>query len=256
MSEKWVRLEVADGVGLVTMDRPPVNALNREMRRQLVATFDAISEREDIRCAVLTGTGQVFCAGADLKDRPSAEIPGDFLDHNRITRETGNAIRECAKPVIAAINGTALGAGLGLAAACDILYASENAVVGMPEINVGLAGGASMLKTLFGRSTLRRMFFTGQRLTAHDLLKRNVVDDVLSEAELLPFTLNLAKEIASKAPLAVAYAKRAANMVDLMPQRDAYRFEQEFTVALSKTEDAREARAAFLEKRAPVFKGR
>lgn len=256
MSEKWVRLDVADGVGLVTMDRPPVNALNREMRRQLVATFDAISEREDIRCAVLTGTGQVFCAGADLKDRPSAEIPGDFLDHNRITRETGNAIRECAKPVIAAINGTALGAGLGLAAACDILYASENAVVGMPEINVGLAGGASMLKTLFGRSTLRRMFFTGQRLTAHDLLKRNVVDDVLSEAELLPFTLNLAKEIASKAPLAVAYAKRAANMVDLMPQRDAYRFEQEFTVALSKTEDAREARAAFLEKRAPVFKGR
>ena len=256
MSDKWVRLEVADGVGLVTMDRPPVNALNREMRRQLVATFDAISEREDIRCAVLTGAGKVFCAGADLKDRPSADIPGDFLDHNRITRETGNSIRECAKPVIAAINGTALGAGLGLAAACDILYASENATVGMPEINVGLVGGASMLKTLFGRSTMRRMFFTGQRLTAHDLLKRNVVDDVFSDAELLPFTVSLAKEIASKAPLAVAYAKRAANMVDLMPQRDAYRFEQEFTVALSKTEDAREARAAFLEKRAPVFKGR
>jgi enoyl-CoA hydratase len=256
MSDKWVRLEVADGVGLVTMDRPPVNALNREMRRQLVATFDAISEREDIRCAVLTGIGKVFCAGADLKDRPSADIPGDFLEHNRITRETGNSIRECAKPVIAAINGTALGAGLGLAAACDILYASENATVGMPEINVGLAGGASMLKTLFGRSTLRRMFYTGQRLTAHDLLKRNVVDEVLGESELLPFTMNLAREIASKAPLAVAYAKRAANMVDLMPQRDAYRFEQEFTVTLSKTEDAREARAAFLEKRPPVFKGR
>lgn len=256
MSDKWVRLEVADGVGLVTMDRPPVNALNREMRRQLVATFDAISEREDIRCAVLTGTGKVFCAGADLKDRPNTDIPGDFLDHNRITRETGNSIRECAKPVIAAINGAALGAGLGLAAACDILYASENATVGMPEINVGLAGGASMLKTLFGRSTMRRMFYTGQRLTAHDLLKRNVVDEVLGDAELLPFTMNLAREIASKAPLAVAYAKRAANMVDLMPQRDAYRFEQEFTVALSKTEDAREARAAFLEKRPPVFKGR
>lgn len=256
MSEEWVRLEVSEGVGLVTMDRKPVNALNREMRRRLVATFDAISEREDIRCAVLTGSGGVFCAGADLKDRPDSTVPGDFLEHNRITRETGNAIRECAKPVIAAINGTALGAGLGLAAACDILYASENAVVGMPEINVGLAGGASMLKTLFGRSTLRRMFFTGQRLSAHDLLKRNVVDDVLSEQDLLPTTLALAREIASKAPLAVVYAKRAANMVDLMPQRDAYRFEQEFTVALSKTEDAREARMAFLEKRAPVFKGR
>ncbi|MFT3717282.1 enoyl-CoA hydratase/isomerase family protein [Pseudorhodoferax sp.] len=256
MSEEWVRLEVSDGVGLVTLDRPPVNALNRAMRRQIVATFDAIAERDDIRCAVLTGTGTMFCAGADLKDRPSAEIAGDFLEHNRITRETGNAIRECTKPVIAAINGAALGAGFGLAAACDILYASENATVGMPEINVGLAGGASMLKTLFGRSTLRRMFFTGQRLTAHDLLKRNVIEDVVAEKDLLPVTTALAREIASKAPLAIAYAKRAANMVDVMPQRDAYRFEQEFTVALSKTEDAREARMAFLEKRAPVFKGR
>jgi enoyl-CoA hydratase len=256
MNTEWVRLEVSDGVALVTLDRKPVNALNREMRRQLVATFDAISEREDIRCAVLTGSGSVFCAGADLKDRPSAETAGDFLEHNRITRETGNSIRECAKPVIAAINGAALGAGLGLAAACDILYASENATVGMPEINVGLAGGASMLKTLFGRSTLRRMFFTGQRLSARDLLERNVIDAVLSPEELLPFTTSLAREIASKAPLAMIYAKRAANMVDLMPQRDAYRFEQEFTVALSKTEDAREARMAFLEKRTPVFKGR
>jgi enoyl-CoA hydratase len=256
MSEEWVRLEVSDGVGLVTMNRKPVNALNRQMRRQLVATFDAIAEREDIRCAVLTGIGTMFCAGADLKDRPDAEVMGDFLEHNRITRETGNSIRECSKPVIAAINGAALGAGFGLAAACDILYASENATVGMPEINVGLAGGASMLKTLFGRSTLRRMFFTGQRLTAHDLLKRNVIEDVVAEKDLLPVTMALAREIASKAPLAIAYAKRAANMVDVMPQRDAYRFEQEFTVALSKTEDAREARMAFLEKRAPVFKGR
>ncbi|MBY4599018.1 enoyl-CoA hydratase/isomerase family protein [Ottowia caeni] len=256
MSEQFVRLEVSDGVGLVTLDRKPVNALNREMRRQIVATFDAIADREDIRCAVLTGSGNVFCAGADLKDRPDSTTPGDFLDHNRITRETGNAIRECSKPVIAAINGVALGAGLGLAAACDILYASENATVGMPEINVGLAGGASMLKTLFGRSTLRRMFFTGQRLTAQELLKRNVIEDVVSEKDLLPVTMALAREIASKAPLATIYAKRSANMVDVMPQRDAYRFEQEFTVALSKTEDAREARTAFLEKRAPVFKGR
>lgn len=256
MSESHLRLEVSDGVALVTMDRKPVNALNRAMRRQMVACFDEISEREDIRCAVLTGSNGVFCAGADLKDRPDSTVAGDFLEHNRITRETGNSIRECAKPVIAAINGAALGAGFGLAAACDILYACETATVGMPEINVGLAGGASMLKTVFGRSTLRRMFFTGQRLSAQDLLRRNVVEEVLPPEELLPHAMALAREIASKAPLALIYAKRAANMVDLMPQRDAYRFEQEFTMALAKTEDAREARAAFLEKRAPVFKGR
>lgn len=148
MTEKCVRMDVNNKVALVTLDRPPVNALNREMRYQLVALFDEISAREDIMCAVLTGNGSVFCAGADLKDRPNNDIPGDFLEHNRITRETGNAIRECAKPVIAAVNGAALGAGLGLAASCDILYASENATFGMPEINVGLAGGASMLRTL------------------------------------------------------------------------------------------------------------
>ncbi|WP_427306474.1 enoyl-CoA hydratase/isomerase family protein [Cupriavidus sp. H39] len=256
MSEKLVLMEVSDGVALVTLNRPPVNALSREMRRQIVATFDEISEREDIRCAVLTGAGKVFCSGADLKDRPDASVAGDFLDHNRLTRETGNAIRECAKPVIAAVNGVALGAGMGLVAACDILYASEEATFGMPEINVGLAGGASMLRTLFGRSTVRRMFFTGQRLSAHDLLRRNVLEDVLPADQLLPVTMALAREIAAKAPLAIMYAKRAANMVDVMPQRDAYRFEQEFTMALSRTEDAREARMAFLEKRQPQFKGR
>nr|WP_315591899.1 enoyl-CoA hydratase/isomerase family protein [uncultured Cupriavidus sp.] len=256
MRNESVLMEVADGVALVTLNRAPVNALNREMRHALVATFDEISERDDIRCAVLTGSGKVFCAGADLKDRPNPEVAGDFLEHNRITRETGNAIRECAKPVIAAVNGVALGAGMGLVAACDILYASEEATFGMPEINVGLAGGASMLRTLFGRSTMRRMFYTGQRLTAQELLRRNVLEEVLPADQLLPVTMALAREIASKAPLAIMYAKRACNMVEVMPQRDAYRFEQEFTMALSKTEDAREARMAFLEKRAPVFKGR
>jgi enoyl-CoA hydratase/carnithine racemase len=256
MTDKSVLVEIKDKVALVTLNRPPVNALNREMRRELVAIFDDISARDDIRCAVLTAQGSVFCAGADLKDRPDADIPGDFLEHNRITRETGNAIRECAKPVIAAINGAALGAGLGLAAACDILYASDNATFGMPEINVGLAGGASMLRTLFGRSTARRMFFTGQRLTAAELLQRNVLEAVLPPEQLLPVAMKLAHEIASKAPLAVIYAKRAANMVDVMPQRDAYRFEQEFTMTLARTEDAREARMAFLEKREPQFKGR
>ena len=153
--------------------------------------------------------------------------------------------------MVAAVNGAALGAGMGLVAACDILYAAEEASFGMPEIDVGLAGGAAMLRTLFGRSTMRRMFFTGERLSARDLLRRNVIEDVLSTAELLPVAMATARKIASKAPLAVMYAKRSANMVDVMPQRDAYRFEQDFTMALARTEDAREARMAFLEKREP-----
>ncbi|WP_226575316.1 enoyl-CoA hydratase/isomerase family protein [Acuticoccus sediminis] len=256
MSQGPVELEVSDYVALVTLNRPPVNALDRATRRAIVATFDEISDRDDIRVAVLTGAGKVFCAGADLKDRPDAELKGDFLDHNRITRETANSIRECAKPVIAAVNGAALGAGLGLMAACDIYFAAEEATFGMPEIDVGLAGGASMLKTLFGRSTMRRMFFTGKRLTAAELHEKNIIEAVTSRADLVPTAMEVARNIAAKSPLAIMYAKQACNMVDLMPQRDAYRFEQNFTVALSRTEDAREARMAFLEKRQPVFKGR
>lgn len=256
MSAGPVRLEVSDHIALVTLDRPPVNALNRAARAALVEVFDEISEREDIRVAVLTGAGKTFCAGADLKDRPDPERKGDFLAHNRITRETGNAIRECNKPVIAAVNGPALGAGFGLMAACDIFIASENATFGMPEINVGLAGGISMLRTIFGRSTTRRMFYTGMRLTARDLFERNIIEACTAPEDLIPQAMEIAAEIASKSPIAIAYAKQAANMVDLMPQRDAYRFEQNFTMALSKTEDAREARTAFIEKRKPVFKGR
>ncbi|MGB3500607.1 MAG: enoyl-CoA hydratase/isomerase family protein [Mesorhizobium sp.] len=256
MGGEAVRLEVSDRIALVTLDRPPVNALDRAARRRVVEVFDEISDRDDISVAVLTAAGKVFCSGSDLKDRPDASRKGDFLDHNRITRETGNAIRECSKPVIAAVNGAALGAGLGLMAACDIYYASENAVFGMPEIDVGLAGGASMLKTLFGRSTMRRMFLTGVRLSAAELYRRNIIEEVTSQADLLPTAMATAEQIASKSPLAIIQAKNACNMVDLMPQRDAYRFEQNITLALSKTEDAKEARMAFLEKRKPVFKGR
>lgn len=256
MSSDIVKLEVADHIALVTLNRPPVNAFNRELRERVIAVFDEISERDDVRVAVLTGAGKVFCAGADLKDRPDPSRLGAFHSHNRVTRETGNAIRECAKPVIAAVNGHALGAGLGLMAACDIFLASENATFGMPEIDVGLAGGASMLRTLFGRSLTRRMFYTGIRISAAELYRRGVIEACTAPEDLLPEAMKIAAEIASKSPLAIAYAKQAVTMVDLMPQRDAYRFEQNFTMALSRTEDAKEARMAFIEKRRPVFKGR
>ena len=251
-----ITLEVNEHIALVQLARPPVNALDRATRRRLIEVFDEISERSDVRVAVLTGTGKSFCAGADLKDRPDAEKAGDFLDHNRVTRETGNAIKECAKPVIAAVNGPALGAGFGLMAACDIFVASEDATFAMPEINVGLAGGVSMLRTMFGRSFTRRMFFTGMRVPAAELYRRGVLDEMVPHEQLLPTAMAIAREIASKSPVAIGYAKQAANMMDLMPQRDGYRFEQNFTMALARTDDAREARQAFLEKRQPVYKGR
>ena len=251
-----VKLEVDRHIAVVTLDRPPVNAFDRALRDRVIAVFDEISERDDVRVAVLTGAGKVFCAGADLRARPDMSKAGAFHDHNRVTRETGNAIHECAKPVIAAVNGVALGAGMGLVAACDIALASDNATFGMPEINVGLAGGAAMMHTLFGRSCMRRMMYTGLRLSAAELYRRGIIEEVTTPEGLMPAAMAIAAEIAGKSPLGIRYAKQSCNMVELMPQRDAYRFEQNFTMALAATEDAKEARMAFLEKRTPEFKGR
>jgi enoyl-CoA hydratase len=256
MSSDVVTLEISDYVAVATLNRPPVNAVNWEMRERLIEIFDQATDREDIRAVVLTAQGKVFCAGADLKQRPDPGKAGHYWWHNRLTRETGNAIKECTKPVICAVNGAALGAGFGLMASCDIMLAAEEAVFGMPEIDVGLAGGAAMLRELLGRSRQRRMMFTGMKVTAAELYRLGVIEACLPSAELLPEAMKIAHEIAGKSPLGVKYAKLSCNMVELMPQKDAYRFEQNFTFELSKTEDAVEARKAQLEKRKPVFKGR
>lgn len=251
-----VKLEVSNFVAVATLNRPPVNAINTEVRDRLIEIFDAATDRDDIRVVVLTAQGKVFSAGADLKQRPQADEPGQYWHHNRLTRETGNAIKECAKPVIAAVNGAALGAGFGLMAACDIMMASENAVFSMPEIDVGLAGGAAMLTSLLGKSFTRRLMFTGDRLPASELHRLGVIDSVWPSEQLLPEALKMAERIASKSPLGIRYAKTSCNLVELMPPKEGYRFEQNFTYELSKTEDAQEARRAQLEKRKPVFKGR
>ncbi|MDB5373943.1 MAG: enoyl-CoA hydratase [Belnapia sp.] len=256
MTSDTVTLEVSDYVAVATLNRPPVNAVNWEMRERLIEIFDQATDRDDIRAVVLTGQGKVFCAGADLKQRPDPGKHGEYWWHNRLTRETGNAIKECTKPVICAVNGAALGAGFGLMASCDIMLAAEEAVFGMPEIDVGLAGGAAMLRELVGRSRQRRMMFTGMKVTAAELYRLGVIEACLSREALLPEAMAIAHEIAGKSPLGVKYAKLSCNMVELMPQKDAYRFEQNFTFELSKTEDAAEARKAQLEKRKPVFKGR
>jgi enoyl-CoA hydratase len=197
----------------------------------------------------------LFWGGADLKDRPDPDCPGYYSHHNRFVRETGNAIKECFKPVIAAVDGAALGAGFGLAMACDITLASDRATFGMPEINVGLAGGAAMLSRLFPKGMTRRLMFTGARISAAEALHYGAVDAVHTAEALMPAARALAAEIASKSPLGIRYAKISCNMVETMPAKDGYRMEQNFTQELARTDDAKEARAAFLEKREPVFKG-
>ena len=257
MNLQTVRLEVADHVATVTMDRAPVNAQNRQSREELIRVFDAISDRDDVRVAILTGAGKVFSAGADVKERVGlVQQPGDYVHHNRITREYFYAISDCAKPVIAAVNGAAFGAGFVLALACDIVIASEDAYFVMPELDVGLAGGAGFLMQHFGRSMARYMYFTARRIPAAELHRLGVITAVLPPDRLMAEARAIATDIAAKSPSAVRAVKRAFNVVEEMPTRDGYRYEQTITVDLSHTEDAKEAQQAFVEKRKPYFSGR
>ena len=197
MDHKMIRCDVADFIAIVRMDHPPVNAQNAQIHHEMMQTFDAISDRDDVRVAVLTGEGKIFSAGADIKARADRGTgPGVAWGHNRTARECFHSVMECRKPVIGALNGAALGAGLAVAASCDILVASEKAVLGLPEINVGLLGGGRHTMRLFGHSLTRRMMFTGYRVPADELYRLGIVETVVPPDRLMEAAMGFAREIA------------------------------------------------------------
>lgn len=251
-----LKVEIADHIAVLTMDAPPVNALTRILNDELTLALDRVSEMDEIRVVILTGAGKVFCAGADLKGRADViKKPGDLPAHSRRTRECFHAIRECAKPVIAAINGAALGSGLALVASADILIASERGNLGLPEVDVGLLGGCRHAMRLFPHSRLRRMMLTGMRVPAEELYRLGIIEACTSPEDLMPSAMAMASTIAGKSPVSTRMGKHTLNTIEDMSLRDGYRYEQDMTAIISRTNDAREARAAFREKRAPVFAG-
>lgn len=251
------RVTIDAHVATVTMAAPPVNAQDRRFREELIRIFDHLGHNEDVRSIILTGEGRTFCAGADLKERAGiAEGPGGYAHHNRIVRASFDAVLECPKPVIAAVNGPAIGGGCALALLSDILVVSENAFMAFTEVDYGLAGGARHVLRSFSHSDARLMIYTAKRISGAELLRMNVASMCVPSAELMAAATDIAREIASKAPLAVEAAKRAFNLTEDMPLRDGYRYEQTQTAALADTADTKEALTAFAEKRKPVFRGR
>lgn len=251
-----IRVEIAGNVATVTLDAPPVNALTVARYRQLADTFDEISRRDDVHCALLTAAGtRAFCAGLDLHE--FASWPAE-RDHERAAaaRRTFAAIRLCAIPVIAAVNGPALGAGCVLAACCDVRLASERASFGLPEINVGRCGGGAHLGRIVPPGLLRRMFFTGQPIGAQEAHRAGLVDEVVAPEALVAAARSLAAVIAAKSPLGLRLGKQALNEAEWLPVEQGYVIEQGYSTRLLQTEDAREAARAVIEKRAPQFKGR
>jgi enoyl-CoA hydratase len=237
----------------VVIDRPPVNALARETYREIKQVFDSFRDREDISAVVLTGAGdRVFCGGRDIHDLkversepPSANVGDPYL----LTREAFFAVRQCAVPVICAVNGAAVGAGVALAAASDIVLAAQSATFALTEIDVGVLGAASFAQWMVGPGKARRMFYTGQRVPAAEMYRLGGIEAVVSRADLLAEAYTLAKEIAAKDPLAIRMAKASVVRTDTLPLEQAYRAEQDYTRHLSAYANSAEAIARFVDKR-------
>jgi enoyl-CoA hydratase len=254
MSE--VIVEVMAKVATVILDRPPVNALTIALYQHLAETFESLGERQDVNCVVLSARGtRAFCAGLDLHEFLAAKVEDDPA-RGVIVRRLFASVRHCKVPVIAAVNGPALGAGCVLASVCDIRLAADNATFALPEINVGRCGGTAHMGRHIPQGMLRRMFFTGQPIDAREAWRLGFVQEVTSPDALLPSAQALAEIIAKKAPLGLRLGKEALNRVEFMPVDEGYALEQTYSTKLMHTEDAREATRAVVEKRPPVFKGR
>lgn len=240
-------------IAVVTIRRPPVNAQSNRMRDEMQQVFDALGDRDDVRAIVLTGEGKAFSAGADLSERPTQE-PGAYTAHNRRVRASFDCLLECPKPIIAAVNGAAIGAGCVTALCCDILVLSEAGFLQMTEVMVGLAGGVSHVRRHFGESDARLLIYTARRIHGPELLRMGVASACTAPEALLDTAMGIARDIARASPSAVRAAKKSFQTTETLSIYDGYRFEQGQTKALSTSADSAEAMAAFREKRAPVFR--
>lgn len=255
MRNELIKVTIDEKIALVKMDAPPVNAWSLAFSEEMIEVFDELYEAADVRCIVVTGREKIFSAGADIKSRGKVGAqPGDTSRHMRRMREVGNVIMEANKPVVAAVNGPALGVGMAPIVNADIILASDNAFFCMPEIDIGLMGGARHTMGLFPQSLARRMLLTGYRLPAAEAYRRGIIECCVPLDDLMGEAMAMARNIAAKSGKALQLAKRAINTVRTMPLRDGYRFEQDLTNEMVRHEDSKEAMAAFLEKRKPVFK--
>lgn len=246
-------VKTQERIAEVVIDRPPVNALARETYREIKEVFDGFRGRDDISAVVLTGAGErVFCGGRDIHDLKveRSEPPSVYVgDPYHLTREAFFAIRHCAVPVVCAVNGAAVGAGVALAAVSDIVLAARSATFALTEIDVGVLGAASFAQWMVGPGKARRMFFTGQRVPADEMYRLGGIEAVVDRDRLLPEAYALAHEIAAKDPVAIRMAKASVVRTDTLPLEAAYRTEQDYTRHLSAYANSAEAIARFVDKR-------
>lgn len=242
-----------DGVAIVTMDRPPANAVDQPMYEELRRFFSEPEvDKEDVKAIVLTGTGKHFCAGNDLEEFATM-TPENGSERMWRVRRAFFAIQDCPVPVIGAVHGAALGTGLAIAASCDFVVATPEARLGLPELTVGVMGGARHLARIAPQPLVRRMFFTGEPVSAAEFVQHGGSLFLAEPKDLLATATKLARRIASLSPTAVRLGKRVLNRIEEMELRAGYEFEQGFTVQMSGHPDSKEALLAFRERRPGVF---
>ena len=260
MTYSNILLEKKNSIAYVTINRPKVlNALNTATMEELRSAFHDIKNDEAIRVVILTGSGEkAFVAGADIGELAQQDAVSAKVYAHR-GQNVLNLIENLGKPVIACINGFALGGGCELALACTMRLASDNAKLGQPEMKLGIIpgyGGSQRLPRLVGKGLAMQMVLTGETITAQEAHRIGLVNEVTPAAELIPRAEAIAAKIIANAPLAVQYAMEAVNKGMEMTLAEGLFLEAALFGVCCATEDKKEGTTAFLEKRAAQFKGK
>jgi enoyl-CoA hydratase len=229
--------------------------------------FGSLARRRDVRVAIFNSSQRIFCAGVDLIDSPKryrtdgrAEDggpqgdPRDQIDPGLVVREAFWGVYDCAVPVIAAVDGKAIGAGAVLVSLCDMVVATPRFEMALPEVNVGVLGGVKATQRMMGPYLAKRMFLTGEYVGAEEMYRRGVLEAIVAPDKLMPTAKTLAEKMTSKSPIAIRLAKESANRVEYMDLREGYRTEQDYTIRVRRHADSGEAGRAFAERRAPAFR--
>ncbi|HDR2162516.1 TPA: 2,3-dehydroadipyl-CoA hydratase [Enterobacter cancerogenus] len=246
-----------DRVLLLTLNRPAArNALNNALLEQLATALEEAAVNRDISAVVIYGSERCFAAGADLNEMAEKDLPATLNDSRPQLWARINAF---SKPLIAAVNGFALGAGCELALLCDVVIAGDNARFGLPEITLGImpgAGGTQRLIRCVGKSLASKMVLTGESITAQQAQRAGLVSDIFPAALTLEYALKQASLMARHSPLALQAAKQALRQSQEVSLQAGLAQERQLFTLLSATDDRREGIEAFLQKRTPDFKGR
>jgi enoyl-CoA hydratase len=261
MSYETIIYTREDETAIVTLNRPEnLNALTVKLKQELSEAFEMIAGDDGVKGVLITGAGKAFCAGSDIRERSQMHMTSpQFYFSQKRTTELFERIAEFPKPVIAAVNGSAMGGGCELCLACDLRVASEKAIFGLPEVKIGImpaGGGTQRLPRVIGMTKAKELLLTGDIIDAHEAYRIGLVNRVAPTDSLMEEAKKLLGKIVCNPPLSVKFIKRAVNVGMQLDIHSGVDYETQCAAVLIETEYRAEGFQAFLEKRKPQYKGR